>query len=132
MNKLGFTLMELLVVIAIIGIMGTIVTVNLSRSFREAKENGCKEFVKRIEDGACVYASLSNKTVVCTRDDCNPIPLDAIIGAGFVKEEINACTERPIEEYLSETVTVRWTARGQKICTYNGQKTYERLDDDAS
>ena len=124
--------MELLVVIAIIGIMGTIVTINLTKSFRDAKERGCAEFIKRVEEGTCVYASLSNKTVVCTRDDCEPIPLQAVISAGFVKEEFNACTERPIEEYYDTTITVTWSPKGQKECNYNGQKEYERQDDNAN
>lgn len=130
MKNKGFTLIELLVVMAIIGLMGTIVTISLTKSYQDAKKQGCKDMVKRIEDGTCVYVSLANKESVCTRDNCNPIALKTIVEAGFVKEDFNACTDKPLEESYEEVVTVNWTPRGEKVCCYKGTINYERDTDD--
>ena len=130
MNNRGFTLLELLVVIAIIGMLGTVVTISLTRSYQDAKKQGCREMVKRIEDGTCVYTALSNKQVTCNRGDCEPIPLELIVSEGFVKEDFDACTDGPIEDSYSSVITVTWDAKGEKTCCYKGKINYERDSDD--
>lgn len=123
MKNKGFTLIELLAVIAVLAVIGTIIIVNLSSTFRETNEENCESFVTDIEDAACVYAGLSTKSTVCNRTSCPPIKLSTLLSEGLIEEEKDACTGKNMD--LTQTVTVEWDSEGQKICTYNGVKTYE-------
>lgn len=124
MKNRGFTLIEILVVIAVIGVIGTIVTVSVSDVLDETKQKRCDEFVRKIEDSACAYSSLTNKSIVCTRANCNPISLNTLIIEGYITETQDACTGRTIDG--SKTISISWNSSGEKKCTYNGVRTYER------
>ena len=124
MKNRGFTLIELLVVIAILATISVIVTVSLSKTFTDTNQKQCDEFVEKIETAACVYTSLSNKKVICERNDCEPIKLRLLVTEGYINEEIDSCTNGAID--LDETISIFWDESGEKICEYNGVKTYER------
>jgi len=121
-RKKGFTLVEMLLVVAIMGALGIIITISLIHTLKSTNQKKCDDFVKEVEDAACVYSGLSNKEIVCTRTNCAPIKLDVLVREGKVVSEIDACTNKEID--LEETVTVTWNSDGEKICTYNGDKTY--------
>ena len=123
-RKKGFTLIELLMVIAIMGVIGVIATISLTNTLKSTSQRKCDEFVLEVEEAACVYSGLSNKKVVCTRNDCDPISLDILVKEGHIKSETDACTGGNID--LTQTVTVSWNADGEKTCTYNGVKEYAR------
>ncbi len=124
MENKGFTLIEILIVIAILGVVGTVITINLTETLNSTNQKQCDEFVKKIEDAACSYTSMSNKTITCNRNNCPPIKLRTLITEGFVEEEVDICTGKPIDE--NQTITITWNSSGEKNCTYNGAKTYER------
>jgi len=124
MKNKGFTLIELLVVIAVLGLVGTIATISLNGSLLGANQRQCDEFVKEIEDAACVYASLSTNKKECNRDKCDPIKLGELINQGLVEVRKDACTGNDID--LNETATVTWNESGEKICEYNGVKEYAK------
>ena len=123
MKNKGFTLIEILVVIAILGVAGTVITISLNTTLHNANQKRCDEFVRKIEDAACAYTSMSKKTVVCNRNNCAPIKLSTLISEGFIEEETDVCTGNAID--ANQTVTITWP-NNEKICTYNGEKTYER------
>lgn len=120
--KKGFTLIEMLLVVAIIGALGVIITINFTHTLKNTNQKKCDEFVKEVEDAACVYSGLSNKEITCTRNNCAPIKLDVLVREGKIVSEVDACTNKPID--LQKTVTVTWNSVGEKTCTYNGVKTY--------
>lgn len=125
MNNEGFTLIELLIVVAILGVVGTIATVNLTSSLRETKIKDCNNFVSQIEEDACVYVGLENKSVACNRDTGCTITLDTLRKNGFADYEKDLCTLNDINE--NYTVTVSWdNETGEKKCYYNGVREYER------
>lgn len=123
MNSKGFTLIEILIVITILAVVGVVITVNLAGTFESTNQKKCDEFVRKIEDAACAYSSLHKKNITCNRAKCNPIPLSTLISEGFIDDdEKDACTTNDIDS--TKTVTITWNSDGEKICTYNGVKTY--------
>lgn len=123
MKNKGFTLIEILVVIAILGAIGTVITISLNSTLHNANQKRCDEFVRKIEDAACAYTSMSKKSVVCNRNNCAPIKLSTLISEGFIEDEVDVCTGNSIN--TNQTVTITWP-NNEKTCTYNGVKTYER------
>ncbi len=124
MNNKGFSLIELLAVVAILGIIGSIVTISLTASYKKTKQDECSAFVKDLENSACVYAGLSKKEIACPRDTGCEITLDLLEKNGYLPE-VDACTGNDID--LTKTVKVSWNQdTGEKTCFYNGVRKYER------
>ena len=124
MKNKGFTLLELLVVIAIMGVLGIIITASLSSTLNKTNQEDCDEFVKEVEEGACVYADLSRREFPCNRPGCE-IPLSILYQDGMIEENKDACTGKELN--FNATVTVTWDAvTGKKECVYNGVRVYER------
>lgn len=123
-KKNGFTLIELLMVVAVLGLVGVIITVSLTYTLQDLNQKKCDDFVIELEEAACVYTSLSNKEIKCTRDDCNPVPLSILVSEGQIKSETDACTGDDID--LTQTVTISWDSNGEKKCVYNGVREYAK------
>jgi len=123
-KKNGFTLIEVLLVVAVMSVIGVIITVNLTSTLNNTHQEDCDNFVNEVEDAACVYVGLYNKEIQCTRSSCDPIKLSLLVREGLIESETDACTGNQINE--NETVTVSWDATGEKKCTYNGVKVYEK------
>lgn len=123
-RKKGFTLIELLLVITIMGTIGVIATLSLNHTLQNANQRRCDDFVLEVEEAACVYSSLSDKEIICTRDNCPPITLDVLVREGHIKSEKDACTGEGID--LTKHVTVTWDDTGEKKCEYNGVKIYAK------
>ncbi len=117
MKSKGFTLIEIIVVIAILGVLSFIVTVSFKKTMESTEKNKCEDFIKEVEEAACVYASLKDKEIVCNRESCDPIPVSLLVKEGLIKSEEDACTNKEID--LSQTVTVTWNSTGEKICKFN-------------
>lgn len=109
-------------VIAIMGAIGIYVIINFTYTLKDTNQKKCNDFVREVEDAACVYSGLINKEIICTRDNCKPIKLDVLIREGKIVSEVDACTNKDIDK--EETVSVTWNSDGEKICTYNGDRTY--------
>lgn len=120
MNNRGFTLIEILVVVAILGMLGTVVTISLSNTLKNTKQNECNAFMEEVEDAACVYSGLSEKLIICNRNNCPPISLDVLVSEGMIKSEKDACTGENIN--LKKTVIVSWDEFGEKHCTYEDRE----------
>ena len=118
-NNKGFTLIEIIAVIAILGVIGTVFIVSLSNTLNKTQVSECENFVSNIESAACTFASLH-----CSRDEeCN-ITLNTLINEGLFTKEDDDCTGKAIDG--EATVSVTWDAKGEKKCTYNGVREYER------
>ncbi len=124
MNNKGFTLIELLAVVAIIGLLGTVATISLTKTHQNINQNSCNEFVKEIEEVACVYANKYDKEMVCDNHICEPLKVEYLINEGLIQSEIDTCTGKEIDK--NATVSVAWDDEGEKSCHYNGVRTYAR------
>ena len=122
MKNKGFTLIELILVVAILGVISVIATISLTQTLKNTHQQECDDFVMEIEDAACVYVNLSDKEIICTRNNCSPIPLSILVSEGLITSETDACTNQDIN--LEETVTITWSEEGEKSCSYNGVKEY--------
>ncbi len=112
MNNKGFTLIEILVVIALVAALGVLVTINISSMLNSEDNDKCHNFVKEVEEAACVYVGLNQSKCLggCT------ITLGDLISDGFIGTEINSCTNKEIDK--NEEVKVTISGDGEKKCTY--------------
>ncbi len=122
MKDKGFTLIELLAVIAIMGTLGVVITISLTNTLENNRQENCETFVKEVEDAACVYAELHKDE--CSRENCSSISVDTLIKEGLIKSETDACTNDDIN--INEVVSVTWDTDGEKHCEYKGIREYER------
>ena len=124
MNNKGFTLIELLAIITIIALLGTVATISLTKTHQNINQDSCNEFVKEIEEAACVYVSKYDKEIVCNNNNCEPIKVEYLINEGLIQSEKDTCTGKEIDK--NATVSITWDDDGEKSCRYNGERTYAR------
>lgn len=118
MKNSGFTLIELIIVIAIMGLLGTIITVSLTKTLQSTKTRQCEDFIKEIEEAACVYVGLSDTAVVCDRTDGCNIMLTDLISEGLIdSEDENESYESCKVNVSTNYVNVSWV-NNEKICEY--------------
>ena len=138
MKNKGFTIIEIISALAILAIVGILITASLTKTLKGVKEKGCEEFVTRVEEGACVYSTVTKNCGknVCDASQinflhtkgienlqsCCEVTLGALVEGGYVKEEKDACTENEVD--LSNKVIVAWKTNGEKVCKYNGVTQY--------
>ena len=121
--KIQFSNLPIIMIGFLLGPLAGITTLTIKTliALNKTNQKRCDEFVRKIEDAACAYTSMSK--VVCNRNACNTISLSTLISEGFIEEEIDVCTGNSINE--NQTVTISWP-NNEKTCTYNGGRTYER------
>ena len=119
-KKNGFTLIELLIVIAVIGLLGTIVTINLSKTLENTKTERCNDYIKEVEEAACVYVGLSKNSSIasaCRNNGCD-INLSTLVEEGLLDEKTH--TDLKNTEYCQayqDKVNITFND-GEKICNY--------------
>ena len=125
MNNKGFTIIELLAVVSIISVLGIIITISFTKSLGNANQKQCDQFVKEVEDAACVYAGLSKQDPdhYCNRNlgSCD-LSVQFLLENGYINSEVDSCTGTDID--TTKSVHVSWDSNGNKTCVYNGVKTY--------
>ena len=107
MNKKGFTLVELLATITIIGIVVTMVSINISKAFEVPSDN--QEIKSILEEAACVYVELDeNKDLKekCLSTSCLITSSDLIKAKLIYPEDVKK--EEVIEVKLIDK---------KKVCT---------------
>ncbi len=131
MNRKGFTLIELIVVIAILGLIGVMVTVNLTKTMKKYSENDCQEFIESVQEAACTYAEIKFdedndgiKEVYCDRSSRDytksspcTITLGKLYADGLIDDEVNKCTGDKLNADDSKVINIYWE-NGTKICEF--------------
>lgn len=84
-KKKSLTLLEIMVVIALIGIIGSVVGVNMKKSMNKAKEFKAKAHAQKIEDALNIYYAENDVTVDYVRTNMAKILVDS----GLFKNEDN-------------------------------------------
>ena len=97
MNNKGFTLIELLVVITLLGVLGIIVTVSLNNTLKNTEEEKCENYIKEVEEAACVYVELSRKEMPCLRPAGCTVPVSLLYEDGMIEENYNECEKKEID-----------------------------------
>lgn len=133
-NK-GFTLIELIVTIGILAMLSLVVGMSITNMIEKQNERNYNEFVKEVEDAACVYAekldrckSLTNCSITFEEllaeglIDKDLINLDVDKNPEKYKDLINLNVDKKLKEYTvsdtpNEEVDVRWE-NYEKICKY--------------
>lgn len=111
MKKNGFTLIELIVTIALLGMVGVVISVNLTNMTKKQNSDKEAEFKKIVEDAACAYVGLSY--VMCDETSGCDISGETLITKGLVDEKINGYSVNEVK------VEVKFD-NGKKICTMEG------------
>ena len=107
MNKNGFTLIELLATITIIGIVVTMVSINISKAFEVPDDN--QEIKNILEEAACVYIELNeNKDLKekCITSSCIIKSADLIKAKLIYSDDIKD----------DEKIEIKWIDN-KKVCT---------------
>ena len=123
MNNKGFTLIELIAAISIMIIISIVVTVNLNKTVKNKDDKRYQDFIRQVNDAACVYIDLYEKKSV--KDSCYPnctVSVGTLISEGLIPDNLkNPKTDEVIDSSLNVSVT--WsTVNGQlgvKTCNLN-------------
>lgn len=122
-NK-GFTLIELIVTIGLIGLLGIVVGFSVTNLLNGQKEKRYQEYVKTIEEAACVFAQSDKRTEGICEDfpkACN-IKFSNLIDNGLIKKTlVNPNTEKSVVEDTKSYVVVSYT-NGERKCEYKEVK----------
>ncbi len=115
MKKNGFTLIEILLVIVILAAVSVTVGINMNSMFNNEKDKKYEAYISQIEQAACVYVEIENKTVTKTPIE---IKKNDLLTKGLISKDLkNPKTQKKIEEDTTiEAVTVV-LENNEKKCT---------------
>lgn len=123
-NKKGFTLIELLVTVALIAIISIVVGVSVGNLITNQKHKSYDNFVKKMEDAACVFMQNDNRTEgLCQAYNglCDIHFKDLINGGLVKKSDENPMTGEKIETDYDSYIHVEYID-GERICKFVDMK----------
>jgi prepilin-type N-terminal cleavage/methylation domain-containing protein len=126
MNNKGFTLVELMVTLVLIGLMSTIILVNVVGLQSKTEDQSYNAFVAKIEAAASAYIDEQQNTYLreaCfnVKDGCN-ISLKTLIEEGLIDADLKDPQDNShVKE--NHCVNIKWEQDGsanykKKVCTY--------------
>lgn len=122
MNKKGFTLIELIITIGLMLMVGIVISTNMLGLFSHQEENDYEDFVKKIEESACVYVETvmsSSERTSCKQNSCI-ISIDKLINSGYVDENlVDPSTGESVKNNSKYSVNVSWV-NNKKTCKIRG------------
>lgn len=112
MKKNGFTLLELIVTISLVAVVGVVISANVLGMFSDQEDQDYEEFVKKIEESACMYVETSfdsTKRSNCKRNGCM-VTIDDIISKGYIADDLvdPSTGEKVINNKNKYKVNVTW------------------------
>lgn len=122
-NRNGFTLIELLVTIALIAAVSVVVGFSVNNLLYNQKKSEYDDFVKTMEDAACVFAEEDNRSpVICNNwsTQCE-IHFSDLIESGVVKKTLKNPFDKPdktIENDKDSFVQVEYDSEGRRTCKF--------------
>lgn len=128
-NKNGFTLIELLVTIALIAAVSVVVGFSVNNLLYNQKKSEYDDFVKTMEDAACVFAEEDNRSpIICANwsTQCE-IHFRDLIESGVVKKTLrNPFDDRKkadntpytINDDDASYVQVEYDSEGRRTCKF--------------
>lgn len=112
MKNKGFTLVELIITITLIAIISVTIGVSMTGMLGRQEEKEAEEYTSAIEEAACIYAELNDKTTTTT------VTIKELIEAGLLSQElVNPVSNSPITTYNDNIVYINWN-NGEKTCEY--------------
>lgn len=123
MKKSGFTLIELIITIAIMALIGIVISTNMLGLFSQEEDRDYEEFVKKIEDAACIYVETgfsSSERTSCRNNGCT-ISIQNLISKGYISDDLkDPSNGKKISDHPnSYQVKVSWIDN-VKTCKLNG------------
>ena len=120
--KKGFTLIELIVVVGLIGIIGLIITANLTGAFSNQQDEQYAFFEETLVNAACTYIDRREaelKKADCLEKKSCTVNLQTLLEFGLIVDSdlVNPKTGSKVS--TSNTVTISYDAEGIKSCSYN-------------
>lgn len=129
MNNKGFTLTELLVTLALIVILALVVSNNIISVTRKQETERFNNFSANIEKAACLYADLKDITnlenSICRESNC-VVSFNDLIEEGLLDAElVNPNDEEKVSDQGENTVLIKYSVDGQKVCSYRSSGSYD-------
>lgn len=121
--KKGFTLIELIVVVGLIGIIGLIITANLTGAFSNQQDEQYAFFEETLENAACTYIDRREaelKKADCLEKKSCTVNLQTLLKFGLIVDSdlVNPKTGSKVST-STNSVTIVYDSEGVKKCCYN-------------
>lgn len=120
MNQKGFSLIELIITIGIMVMIGLVIVSNMTGLFSKNEDKDYENFVKKIEDAACIYIEKNeqkeNKSKCRTNSDlavCN-IDMNTLIQSGLIEESLKDPNKGIFVKNSSYKVHIHWIDNEKK------------------
>ncbi len=85
-KKKGFTLVELIITIGLMALIGIVIVTNMAGLFSKQNDEEYNAFKKKMEDSACMYVELYNKSS-CRTSGCT-ITVQQLIEKGYIEDNL--------------------------------------------
>jgi len=117
MKNKGFTLIELIITIALMALVGIVISTNMVGLFSNEEDTEYENFIKEIEDAACVYIETTGTKTTCRQNNGCKVTTNELISKGYIDEDLkDPTTNELVKGNDNYSVNITWV-NNEKTCT---------------